>query len=647
MKKNIATLLSLLLVVTIFQGVLFENKSYADGVNLFTGDSSFESETLDGISAFFNVQPGGINTQIISGGAFGTSKAVTILAPWKVALKQEKVGYMTAGKFYELNAWIKGSLPYIFSIDVYDGTKYVQFSMKLPGSVASQWQYVAIRFTAPAGAGMGIAGADGPFMLRLQAGQADFSIDEIMVKEVTTLTLPNPPTLPPMTATPIPTATPTPDPNATPGPIKIMCIGDSITQGTNGNGASSIEYSYRYPLWKLLIDNNVNFEFVGSRNYGFNSTPTYATYNGKTFNNKHEGYWGWTIQDVRDILTTPLQTIIPDIAIIYLGTNGSESVSVKKEYMRTLINKLRAANPKIKVLLGEPSQSAMTEMQASFKALAGEMTTGLSPVLDVKNATPWVDDPSAPNSCTIDWAHTSQIGDKTMADNIYPVLAQAINLAPATPRPTPSVTATPNPTATPTAVVTATPTAVVTATPTAAVTATPTAIVTATPIPVVSVNLNKTSATLKVSMTLQLVATVKPSDAANKLLTWTSSNLKVATVTISGKVTAKGPGTATITVNTSDGAKTAVCKVTVTQPVLSIKLNKTSLNLLKGKTYKLICKVLPSNASNKKVTWNSSNKAIVTISSTGSVKGIKKGSAYVSVTTVDGKKTAKCKVNVK
>ncbi|MEI7988299.1 MAG: GDSL-type esterase/lipase family protein, partial [Chloroflexota bacterium] len=415
------------------------------GDNLFSGDSTFESETLDGISTFFNVQPGDASAKIISGGAFGTSKAVTVMAPWKVALRQEKVGYMTAGKYYEFNAWIKGSLPYLFSIDVFNGTQYIKFPMTLPGSISSSWKYVAIRFTAPAGSGSGVIGTDGAFMLRIQSATADFLIDEIVVKEVTSLTLPNPPTLPPMTPTPLPTASPTPDPNATPGPIKIMCIGDSITQGSNGNGTSSIEYSYRYPLWKLLIDNNVDFEFVGSRNFGFNSTPNYATYNGKTFNNKHEGYWGWTIQNVRDILTTPLQTIIPDIAIIYLGTNGSESVSVKKEYMRTLIDKLREANPKIKVLLGEPSQSAMTEMQASFKALAGEMTTGLSPVLAIKNATPWVDDPNAPNSCTIDWTHTSQIGDKTMADSIYPVFAQAINIVPGTPGPTPVATPTPTP----------------------------------------------------------------------------------------------------------------------------------------------------------------------------------------------------------
>ena len=64
-------------------------------------------------------------------------------------------------------------------------------------------------------------------------------------------------------------------------------------------------------------------------------------------------------------------------------------------------------------------------------------------------------------------------------------------------------------------------------------------------------------------------------------------------------------------------------------------------------TTKLIPTINPSNASNKKVIWKSSNKAITTVSSTGTVKGIKKGSCYISVVTVDGKKSAKCIVRVK
>ena len=84
-----------------------------------------------------------------------------------------------------------------------------------------------------------------------------------------------------------------------------------------------------------------------------------------------------------------------------------------------------------------------------------------------------------------------------------------------------------------------------------------------------SVALNKTTLTLDTGKTLNLKATVYPSNAANKKCTWRSSNTSVATVDSNGKVTAKKAGTATITVKTSNG-KTATCKVTVNLPAPQI-----------------------------------------------------------------------------
>lgn len=87
---------------------------------------------------------------------------------------------------------------------------------------------------------------------------------------------------------------------------------------------------------------------------------------------------------------------------------------------------------------------------------------------------------------------------------------------------------------------------------------------------VTSVTLNLTSAALKKGETLKLTETVLPEDAANKNVTWSSSDTSVATV-LNGTVTAVGSGTAKITVKTNDGGKTAVCTVTVTEPVLNAK----------------------------------------------------------------------------
>jgi uncharacterized protein YjdB len=167
------------------------------------------------------------------------------------------------------------------------------------------------------------------------------------------------------------------------------------------------------------------------------------------------------------------------------------------------------------------------------------------------------------------------------------------------------------------------------------------------PIPVTSVNISKSAASLKVPQTLQLTASVNPINASVNTLTWKSSNTKIATVSSTGKVKAKGPGSATITVTSVNGGKTATCKFTITQPVKSVKLNKTGLTLKRGKTYRLIATLNPANASNRKITWQSGNTKIATVSSKGLVKGIKKGTAYIYVFTVDGRKSAKCRIIVK
>lgn len=89
--------------------------------------------------------------------------------------------------------------------------------------------------------------------------------------------------------------------------------------------------------------------------------------------------------------------------------------------------------------------------------------------------------------------------------------------------------------------------------------------VTASTVAVTGVTLDKSSATVNVGATLQLTATVEPSNAANKNVTWKSSNTGIATVDSNGKVTGKSVGEATITVTTADGGKTATCKVTVSK----------------------------------------------------------------------------------
>ena len=165
-------------------------------------------------------------------------------------------------------------------------------------------------------------------------------------------------------------------------------------------------------------------------------------------------------------------------------------------------------------------------------------------------------------------------------------------------------------------------------------------------IAVTSIALNKTALTLTKGNTANLVATIKPSNATNKKVTWSSSNSNIVAVS-NGKITAKKEGTATITVMSSNG-KVAKCKVVVknpTIPVKSVSLNKSSLTLNKGTTANLVATIKPTNANNKSVTWKSSNSNIVAVSN-GKITAKKAGTATITATSSNGKK-ASCKITVK
>ena len=170
--------------------------------------------------------------------------------------------------------------------------------------------------------------------------------------------------------------------------------------------------------------------------------------------------------------------------------------------------------------------------------------------------------------------------------------------------------------------------------------------------PVVSVTgvtLNKTSTSIQVGGTETLTATVSPKDAANKKVTWKSSNAAIASVDANGKVTGVKAGEATITVTTEDGGKTATCKVTVSDKeikVTGVKLNKSETSLLVGGNETLTATVLPEDATNQNVTWKSDKPEIASVDDNGKVTGVAAGEATITVTTEDGGKTATCKVTV-
>ena len=179
-------------------------------------------------------------------------------------------------------------------------------------------------------------------------------------------------------------------------------------------------------------------------------------------------------------------------------------------------------------------------------------------------------------------------------------------------------------------------------------TATCSVTVTSKTVSVTGVKLDNGKLELKAGETAQLTATVEPSDASDKSLEWTSSDAKVATVDASGKVTAVGVGSATITVKTKDGGKTATCSVTVAPvAVEGVTVDPVKAEVVEGNTVQLKATVSPADAA-QEVEWTSSDSDIATVDKNGLVTSIKPGTVYIVVRSkAYTDKQASCEVIVK
>jgi uncharacterized protein YjdB len=177
-------------------------------------------------------------------------------------------------------------------------------------------------------------------------------------------------------------------------------------------------------------------------------------------------------------------------------------------------------------------------------------------------------------------------------------------------------------------------------------TATCTVRVSATTVSVTSVYI-RTSTSLAAGNYETLACTINPNTATNQNVTWTSSAPAIATVSETGVVSGVSPGSATITVSTEDGGKTAFCNVTITAvPVTGVTLDNSTLALNVGATGTIAATVLPANATNKAVIWSSSDTTKATVSASGVVTAVAAGSATITVRTADGSRQATCTVTI-
>lgn len=144
---------------------------------------------------------------------------------------------------------------------------------------------------------------------------------------------------------------------------------------------------------------------------------------------------------------------------------------------------------------------------------------------------------------------------------------------------------------------------------------------------------------------LKLVFT--PEDTSYGSVVWSSDHEDIAIVDYRGEVYAVQAGTATVTATTADGSMSASCKVTVKCHVRKVVLQTESIILKPGSDpYPLVATVVPERASDKSLTWASSDTSVAAVSQEGVVTAIATGKAEITATSTDGNLSAKCVVIV-
>lgn len=224
-----------------------------------------------------------------------------------------------------------------------------------------------------------------------------------------------------------------------------MTLGNSITQG------GEVHPSYRYELWKMLVDAELDFEFVGSMdtNWYRNAPDTEQgadvaspvmgeEYKGSTFNNRHEGHWGWTLREKlygkenptsykrdKGKLSEWLKGYTPDLVLMHLGTNDmihSQPLDSTINRLTRVVHQLRADNKGVAILMAKitpiPAHYANVDSSMQYNRLipelASRLTTAQSPIIVVD-----MNSGFNPDVHTYDSLHPNQSGEKFIAKRWY------------------------------------------------------------------------------------------------------------------------------------------------------------------------------------------------------------------------------------
>jgi len=212
--------------------------------------------------------------------------------------------------------------------------------------------------------------------------------------------------------------------------LHILPLGNSITQSDNEH------LSYRYALWKKLIDDGLDFEFVGHLTSHNGGVPVYPPYEGQNFDQDHEGHWGWQADQLVNGLPNWLPGYTPDIVLLHIGTNdlflGDGSASNIAETITeidSIISLLRDDNPNVLILLAKiiPSTNSLLinkipDFNQAIPQVATDMYDPDSPIIIVDQFEGFdaVTD-------TFDGVHPNETGEEKMAQKWRDAIVQAIS----------------------------------------------------------------------------------------------------------------------------------------------------------------------------------------------------------------------------
>ncbi|WP_116545133.1 SGNH/GDSL hydrolase family protein [Pontibacter virosus] len=220
-------------------------------------------------------------------------------------------------------------------------------------------------------------------------------------------------------------------------PIRIMPLGNSITQG-------NMDYvSYRYPLWKKLIDAGVNFEFVGSHTENNGGTPSFDDHKGQSFSNRNEGHWGWSTDQIlkgRDGKGTIAQwadASKPDMVLMHLGTNdmfSGHAIEETIDEIKAVIDTIHKKSPGVTIFLaklipadgqvvGLDKAQNIQELNEQIEALVKSQTSDGPPLILVDQNTGFK---VKAGEDTYDGIHPNESGMEKMAQVWFDAIMEEV-----------------------------------------------------------------------------------------------------------------------------------------------------------------------------------------------------------------------------